>query len=351
MYNDNNTDRTDNNKNINSMVDIMTTNNNDNSNLKGTTMTTETITDREAYVQHVKDEIKKEVLEDSDKYFSFEIHTNLEDLISRINKNPNFVTNERGEVSSILQSSLDELMKATNIFSGKSVLYGVTIGKACIMIKRVLKEKKAGNFTKFIKDIGYNQRTVNKYMVLAEFEDVKDFAYLGMERLQVLVGVIKDSEYRGNIAEFIEYYKISYAPLMDMKDSVEAFRMDVSVSMLKYLNIHDKWDVHENILKKYANSNAGNIKYDDLRDGLAKSIKTGSNPSQYFNLLIEEDQGGKNIGSAIDRLVENMDELKDDIIAVRTKQKVRGKIGLSKVNGLMEQLSLLKDDVETHPED
>lgn len=235
--------------------------------------------------------------------------------------------------------------------------YRILLGKILIILKAALKQQNENKGWMDYYDENFSKSTQSsaiKYMKLARIPNIIRWSFLGLERLESIVAIIKGtdiSEESDPIAAFFNGANIS----VDLKDkNFDEFRyaIDTAVLQRKIAKYFDKKNEEISDDKKVKNNVDGSLIHDLVRAGkkidsslitdLYHYAKDGADPNTILNHRIET--GGNSTSS------KEINDTLTDIKTIEGFPKIISELK-SKVNYLSNHTDLLKKVSPQHVED
>ena len=183
--------------------------------------------------------------------------------------------------------------------------YAILIGKVCNKIQQSAvkpgekSEVWANEYLPFL-----SPRNRQKYMFLASRKDCYQYTFLGVDRLEHLCSVTKDSDEKDPIGSLLEKYEIKFDPEVDAESSLAEFKTLVDAAYNSARLVNKRIETDHELVKDLTQLGT---KFDGSLIRTLKDIKkSGGNPETYLKELLAN--GGK---KSLDEEDNGKDHLKD----------------------------------------
>ena len=267
-------------------------------------------------------EYNNEILEDDSKTDSEKLAAGL-DLLTRFHAQSNRVWNG---------------------IQGAFADYAIEKGKILNILKTLVKEQKgkwevwASTNIKFM-----SERTRQNYMRLAERDDAHQYSFLGLERLNLLISVTKDSDSADPIGDLLTKYGIVFDPEQDVVFSEFKSQVDAALAAERIENA--KVNVDFNKIAKLVS--IGTKIDNSLIKNLARIQKSEGDPNKHLTLLFMN-QGSEEALFESEKKVEGFGKLvsriKSVMDAIMKKTDLLRQVEENLIESLEEKLSQFKEE-------
>ena len=206
-----------------------------------------------------------------------------------------------------------EANKVINIAAKNYAERAIEIGTACIVLKELTRgfDEPWGVWAeKHLPFLGKRNR--QKFMMLAKRTDCHDFSYLGVDRLEVLCSLTKDSTGEEPIKDLFEKYHIPFDETSEVNMTEFRNQIDAAISNERLIkkDLEINFDLVKNAVDAKVNFNTALIKkIKDIKD-------CDGNPETYIrNLTITQgSQGSDNPDTDTQKRLQDFNSLSSQLV-------------------------------------
>jgi len=251
-----------------------------------------------------------------------------------------------GEGVDLLSGFFAQYNRSWHGVEGTFTNYAISLGRVLIHLKALVK-RHGGQWGEWAtRNITFmSERTRETYMKLAGREDAHPYAYLGKERLLLLIAATKGAEGDDPIGQFLNDSGIHLD--VERENSLEQFKVEIDAALASARARKQGVEISVPRSKELLEHNV-NVDGRLFRE-LGIIQKSGGNPDVYLNELLlnrgsrpAEDEPRRRIDS-LEKLVAQLSTTIDDVIA---DENITDLINLTVIQSLEDKLAQLKATIE-----